>query len=61
MDELQGLRREIDGIDRQIVELFRQRMDVTRRVGEYKRARNLPVLDQERERQVLQDKGELAG
>lgn len=61
MDDLQSLRRDIDAIDRQMVELFRQRMDVTRRVGEYKRANGIPVLDQERERQVLQNKGELAG
>lgn len=61
MDDLQSLRGEIDIIDRQIVDLFRQRMDVTRRVGEYKAAKGIPVLDQERERQVLQNKGELAG
>lgn len=61
MDDLKTLRQEIDRIDRQMVELFRQRMDVTRRVGEYKAANNMAVLDQERERQVLQNKGELAG
>ena len=61
MDDLQTLRRDIDAIDRQMVELFRQRMDVTRKVGEYKRSQGVPVLDQERERQVLQNKGELAG
>ena len=59
--DLNTLRQEIDRIDRQIVELFRQRMDVTRQVGEYKQANGIPVLDQERERQVLQNKGELAG
>ena len=61
MDELQKLRKDIDGIDGQLVELFRRRMDVTRRVGEYKLERGIPVLDQARERQVLQNKGELAG
>ena len=61
MDELQNLRRDIDAIDRELVELFRRRMDVTARVGAYKRSRGVPVLDQERERQVLQNKGELAG
>lgn len=61
MDELKELRNEIDHIDRQVVELFRQRMDVTRRVGEYKAARGIPVLDQTREREVLRNKGELAG
>ena len=61
MDDLQTLRQDIDAIDRRLVELFRRRMDVTRRVGEYKRSQGVPVLDQERERQVLQNKGELAG
>ena len=61
MDELQRLRQDIDAIDSQLVELFCRRMDVTRRVGEYKRERDIPVLDQTRERQVLRNKGELAG
>ena len=61
MDELQALRQEIDRIDKQMVELFRQRMDVTHRVGEYKAARGMAVLDQAREREVLRGKGELAG
>ena len=61
MDELKTLRNEIDQIDRRMVELFRQRMDVTRRVGEYKSAAGIPVLDQTREREVLKNKGELAG
>ncbi len=61
MEDLQSLRGQIDQIDRQMVELFRQRMDVTRRVGLYKAEHGLPVLDQERERQVLLEKGELAG
>ena len=61
MDELQALRQDIDAIDRELVELFRRRMGVTAQVGEYKRERGIPVLDQERERQLLQSKGELAG
>ena len=61
MDELQQLRKDIDEIDGKLVALFSQRMDVTRRVGEYKLKRGIPVLDQARERQVLQNKGELAG
>ena len=49
MDELQALRQEIDAVDRELVELFRRRMDVTRRVGEYKAARGMAVLDQARQ------------
>ena len=61
MDELQTLRQDIDKIDDELVKLFCRRMDVTRRVGEYKRERGIPVLDQTRERQVLQNKAMLAG
>lgn len=61
MEELKELRQEIDAIDRKLVELFCRRMEVTRRVGQYKAARGLPVLDQAREQAVLQEKGELAG
>lgn len=56
MSELEDLRGEIDGIDRQLVELFERRMDVTARVGRYKAARGLPVLDPAREREVLAKK-----
>lgn len=59
MDELQQYREEIDRIDRQMVELFRQRMAVTGQVGQYKLERGIPVLDAQRERQVLQDKAQL--
>ena len=51
MSELDALRGEIDQIDRQLVELFLRRMEVTGRVGAYKQARGIPVLDAERERQ----------
>ena len=56
MEDLQALREQIDQIDRQMVELFRRRMAVTRQVGLYKLERGLPVLDQARERQVLENK-----
>ena len=60
MNELDGLRGQIDDIDRELLALFRRRMEVTRAVGEYKKAHQLPVLDVERERQVLERKRALA-
>ena len=51
--ELSELRVEIDQIDRQIVELIRQRMMVANEVAEYKRERDLPVLDSGREQALL--------
>ena len=61
MEDLQSLRAQIDVIDRQLAELFRQRMDVTRQVGEYKAANGLPILDRTREKQVLAAKAALVG
>lgn len=61
MEDLQTLRGQIDLIDRQLAELFRQRMDVTYKVGQYKAAHNLPILDREREKQVLAAKATLVG
>ena len=51
--DLSELRVEIDSIDRQIVELLGQRMAVANEVAEYKRERDLPVLDSSREQALL--------
>ncbi len=51
--ELDELRRGIDAIDRQILKLVHDRIRLVMQVGEYKRARQLPVYDPERERQLL--------
>jgi len=59
LKDLNQLRQEIDGIDRQLVALFEQRMAVTRQVGEYKLANGIPVLDRSREEQVLAGKAAL--
>ena len=56
MKDLASLREEIDGIDRQLVALFEQRMAVTEQVGRYKLANGIPVLDRSREEQVLAGK-----
>ena len=50
MDELQKARTEINEIDEQIVELFKQRMNIAAGVAAYKKAHDLPVLDAARER-----------
>ena len=60
MDELKQYRDQIDTIDRQLAELFQQRMDVVDKVGQYKLERSLPVLDAKREQEVLAAKAALA-
>ncbi len=54
MIELTELREEIDKIDRQIVELFEQRMEVSAKVAEYKINAGKKVFDKERERSKLE-------
>ena len=60
MNELETYRSQIDGIDSRLVPLFLERMAVTQKVGEYKKANGIPVLDSGRERQVLAAKAALA-
>ena len=59
--DLQELRSEIDRIDDELVKLFAQRMDIAAQIGDYKKARNLPVFVPAREREKLQDVAEKAG
>ena len=51
--KLEEYRGRIDAIDDQMVDLFRQRMEVVREVGEYKKDHHLPLTNQERERKIL--------
>ena len=62
MDQnLTQLRDQIDGIDQKLVELFKQRMAVSRQVAAYKQEHGLPTLDAGRERALLAKVGSLAG
>ena len=51
--DLQELRKRIDGIDRCIVELYEERMDVCRQVAEYKIETGKNVFDKVREEEKL--------
>ena len=59
--ELEGLRKEIDGIDSQLVSLFKKRMETSAAIGDYKKANNLPVFAPAREREKLAEVAEQAG
>ena len=59
--ELSRLREQIDDIDRQLVELFKKRMNVSAEVAEYKRQMGMAVLDASRERALLAKVSELSG
>ena len=51
--DLMDLRARIDDIDRQIVELYERRMDISRQVAEYKMETGKKVFDKEREEEKL--------
>ena len=56
MNELDLLREKIDAVDRQLLPLFLTRMELCSQVADYKRSVGKPVLDREREKEVLEKK-----
>lgn len=50
---LDELRAEIDIIDDQLINLFEERMEVASKIGQYKKENGLPVLNSQREREIL--------
>lgn len=59
MYDLDELRKEIDEIDRKIVSLIEMRTEVSKKVGEYKKSKGLPVLDAAREEIVIKKRKEM--
>ncbi|MBQ5995341.1 MAG: chorismate mutase [Clostridia bacterium] len=55
------LRRNIDSIDTELVELFKRRMKTAADIAEYKQQNNLPVLDKSRERELLNKVADISG
>lgn len=53
MAEIDDYRNKIDEIDKQITNLFEQRMDIVMKVGEYKKENNLPIFNKNREDEVI--------
>jgi len=58
-DEIEKIRRMIDNIDEQLVELIIKRMNCSREIGEYKKTKHLPIYDLQREEEIIRAKIEL--
>ena len=54
---IEVLREKIDRIDRELLGLFQERMDVVGEIGAHKRAEGLPILDRKREQEKLTEIG----
>ncbi len=53
MRDLHTLREEMDRIDGQLADVFRQRMDLAKEIALYKQANQLSISDPAREQEVL--------
>ena len=56
-EDLQQLRKQIDALDNQLMELLAKRMQVCREIGNYKREHNMTVLQASRYNEILEKRG----
>ncbi len=59
--DIKELRSSIDTVDEQILKLFIERMELSEQVAEYKKENSLPIVNRQREREVLSDMSGKAG
>lgn len=53
MRDIKEIRTDIDSIDNEMIELFKRRMDCAKEVAEYKTENNIPILNVQREEEIL--------
>ena len=61
MRDLSEIRKSINEIDDELIKLFIRRMDCAKEVGEYKKEKGIAVLNEEREKEILEKIGEKGG
>jgi chorismate mutase len=54
--KLEELRAAIDGLDRDILDLLIDRLEISRKIGEYKREHNITILQHQRWNEILHDR-----
>jgi chorismate mutase len=59
-ENLAELRRQIDGIDENLLELLAKRMRISREIGVYKKEHNTPVLQTSRYGEILENRAKAA-
>lgn len=53
MKELNLLRKEIDEIDKKLIEFFIKRMNVSQKIGDFKKKNSLPIYNPKREEEII--------
>jgi len=56
-ENIQQLRKQIDELDNQLMDLLAKRMDVCREIGRYKKEHNMTVLQTSRYNEILEKRG----
>lgn len=56
MVDLKDLRNEIDFIDKELVKLLEKRMNISVKIGEIKKEKDLPIFDEKRENEILENR-----
>lgn len=54
MKDLKCLREEIDRVNKELIELFIERMRISQEIGEYKKEKGLKIYDRKREEEIIQ-------
>lgn len=60
MKELDNFRKKINKIDLELFELIKKRMEVSKKIGNFKKQNNLPILDVKREKKIFEKLKKLA-
>ena len=58
-ENLNALRRQIDGIDEQILTLLAKRMRISKEIGVYKKEHNMPILQSPRYSEILEKRSSM--
>ena len=59
--DIRELRNEIDRVDSELLPLFLKRMEISGKIAEYKKANDLPVYNEAREKEILSEIAEKSG
>ena len=59
INSLEQARKEINRIDKEMAKLFTERMECAKVIADYKKERGLPILDQQREDEIIRKNSEL--
>lgn len=53
-DELKNWRKQIDAIDKKIIDSLAERIEIVKKIGKYKKEKKISALDKKRWQEILQ-------